>query len=162
MLAKWWGLVLLSNLLYIFVIRHMLLSCCRQNVMTPPGDCRRFLWGKSQRWNFKRLIHTGDGCQWTFAEAEMFLKVNTSTVPTAYTQSIYPSHFELRHHAASSGLVASPNPIAAIPFARASGKDYFRTTIFFPANFVTLLAVIWLDGKHYFSAGTYTSNNIKL
>ena len=25
-------------------------------------------------------------------------------------------------HAASSGLVASPNPIAAIPFARASGK----------------------------------------
>ena len=45
-------------------------------------------------------------------------------------------------HAASSGLVASPNPIAAIPFARASGKDYFRTTIFFPANFVTLLAVI--------------------
>ena len=55
-------------------------------------------------------------------------------------------------HAASSGLVASPNPIAAIPFARASGKDYFRTTIFFPANFVTLLAVIWLDGEHYFSA----------
>ena len=45
-------------------------------------------------------------------------------------------------HAASSGLVASPNRIAAIPFARASGKDYFRTTIFFPANFVTLLAVI--------------------
>ena len=45
-------------------------------------------------------------------------------------------------HAASSGLVASPNPIAAIPFARASGKDYFRTTIFFSANFVTLLAVI--------------------
>ena len=27
-----------------------------------------------------------------------------------------------REHAASSGLVASPNPIAAIPFARASGK----------------------------------------
>ena len=48
----------------------------------------------------------------------------------------------LGSHAASSGLVASPNPIAAIPFARASGKDYFRTTIFFPANFVTLLAVI--------------------
>ena len=66
------------------------------------------------------------------------------------------------HHAASSGLVASPNPIAAIPFARASGKDYFRTTIFFPANFVTLFAVIWLDGEHYFSAGTYTPNNIKL
>ena len=65
-------------------------------------------------------------------------------------------------HAASSGLVASPNPIAAIPFARASGKDYFRTTIFFPANFVTLLAVIWLDGEHYFSAGMYTPNNIKL
>ena len=65
-------------------------------------------------------------------------------------------------HAASSGLVASPNPIAAIPFARASGKDYFRTTIFFPANFVTLLAVIWLDGEHYFSVGTYTPNNIKL
>ena len=42
------------------------------------------------------------------------------------------------------------------------GKDYFRTTIFFPANFVTLLAVIWLDGEHYFSAGTYTPNNIKL
>ena len=66
------------------------------------------------------------------------------------------------HHAASSGLVVSPNPITAIPFARASGKDYFRTTIFFPANFVTLLAVIWLDGEHYFSAGTYTPNNIKL
>ena len=42
------------------------------------------------------------------------------------------------------------------------GKDYFRTTIFFPANFVTLLAVIWLDGEHYFSAGMYTPNNIKL
>ena len=42
------------------------------------------------------------------------------------------------------------------------GKDYFRTTIFFPANFVTLLVVIWLDGEHYFSAGTYTPNNIKL
>ena len=42
------------------------------------------------------------------------------------------------------------------------GKDYFRTTIFFPANFVTLLAVIRLDGEHYFSAGTYTPNNIKL
>ena len=41
-------------------------------------------------------------------------------------------------------------------------KDYFRTTIFFPANFVTLLAVIWLDGEHYFSAGMYTPNNIKL
>ena len=27
-----------------------------------------------------------------------------------------------KYHAASSGLVASPNPIAAIPFARASGK----------------------------------------
>ena len=29
---------------------------------------------------------------------------------------------EKSEHAASSGLVASPNPIAAIPFARASGK----------------------------------------
>ena len=46
-------------------------------------------------------------------------------------------------HAASSGFLASPNPIAAIPFARASGKGLlYRTTIFFPANFVTLLAVI--------------------
>ena len=27
-----------------------------------------------------------------------------------------------QHHAASSGFLASPNPIAAIPFARASGK----------------------------------------
>ena len=42
------------------------------------------------------------------------------------------------------------------------GKDYFRTTVSFPTNFVTLLAVIWLDGEHYFSAGTYTPNNIKL
>ena len=42
------------------------------------------------------------------------------------------------------------------------GKDYFRTTIFFPANFVTLLAVIWLEGEHYYSAGMYTPNNIKL
>ena len=42
------------------------------------------------------------------------------------------------------------------------GKDYFRTTIFFPANFVTLLAIIWLDGEHYISAGMYTPNNIKL
>ena len=82
-----------------------------------------------------------------------------------YNDVIFPGHFfstTRAPHAASSGLVASPNPIAAIPFARASGKDYFRTTIFFPANFVTLLAVIWLDGEHYFSAGTYTPNNIKL
>ena len=42
------------------------------------------------------------------------------------------------------------------------GNDYFGTTIFFPANFVTLLAIIWLDGEHYFSAGMYTPNNIKL
>ena len=40
-------------------------------------------------------------------------------------------------------------------------RDYFRTTVFFPANFVTLLAVIWLDGEHYFSPGMYTPN-IKL
>ena len=44
-------------------------------------------------------------------------------------------------------------------------RDYFRTTVFFPANFVTLLAVIsdsdWM-GRYYFSAGMYTPNNIKL
>ena len=48
-------------------------------------------------------------------------------------------------HAASSGLVSSPNPIAAIPFARASGKDYFRTTIFFPASMMHSLAVVAMD-----------------
>ena len=41
-------------------------------------------------------------------------------------------------------------------------RDYFRMTVFFPASFVTLLTVIWLDGEHYFSAGMYTPNNIKL
>ena len=33
------------------------------------------------------------------------------------------------------------------------GKDYFRTTVFFPANFVTLLAVVWLDGEALFLGG---------
>ena len=32
-------------------------------------------------------------------------------------------------------------------------RDYFRTPVFFPANFVTLLAVIWLDGKALFLGG---------
>ena len=48
-------------------------------------------------------------------------------------------------HAASSGFSASPNPIAAMSAARAAGK---RTT--FLVSFVTLLAVIWLDGKALF------------
>ena len=69
----------------------------------------------------------------------------TSKSNTAVHEVLYPRGFVStlqvigEIHAASSGLVASPNPIAAIPFARASGKDYFRTTIFFPANFVTCL-----------------------
>ena len=54
-------------------------------------------------------------------------------------------------HAASS---YSPNPIAAISAARAAGKGTtFRTTVIFPANFVTLLAVIWLDGEALFLGG---------
>ena len=41
------------------------------------------------------------------------------------------------------------------------GKDYIQTTEFFPANFVTLFAMIWLDSEGLLLVGMYTPNNIK-
>ena len=65
-----------------------------------------------------------------FAIFFFFLYIATS--PSSLQCIQYPSQSSVRLHfdescdqhvhAASSGLVASPNPIAAIPFARASGK----------------------------------------
>ena len=72
-------------------------------------------------------------------------------------------------------VATTPSPCCELRIGRVSESNrcntvrkglWERTTLgrwyFFPANFVTLLAVIWLDGEHYFSAGTYTPNNIKL
>ena len=39
-------------------------------------------------------------------------------------------------------------------------RDNFRTIVLFPANFVTLLAVIWLDGEALFPAGMYTPTTL--
>ena len=45
-----------------------------------------------------------------------------NTVLDLLDQNCLAIRLHVYYHAASSGLVASPNPIAAIPFARASGK----------------------------------------